>query len=77
MTTNERTRRRVLYRIAMAFGRWRTALGFSPEEPVMLPTVKQRYHQLALSSHPDLGGDTEDMKVLNWAITEAKKELSA
>lgn len=69
-------RQRVLARIGLAFGRWRTTLGFATKEPVTLGQVRLRYRQLSLAAHPDRGGATETQVALNRAFEQAKRDLA-
>jgi len=39
-------------------------------------TVKQRYRSLAMSHHPDRGGDSEYFKQINWAFGVLQKTIS-
>lgn len=38
------------------------------EDPVDDAAIKQRYRKLVMTHHPDRGGDTEQLKILNAAI---------
>jgi hypothetical protein len=54
---------------------WREVLGFTDDPSIDLKLVRQRYHHLARSNHPDHGGSNAAMHDLNDAWAEAQKEL--
>lgn len=47
--------------------RARNAMGFGPADPLTEDTINQRRRQLARKHHPDRGGSTERMMVINDA----------
>lgn len=52
---------------------WREVLGAKPGDN--FPAVKQRYRELARRHHPDHGGNSTTMAVINDAWADAQKEL--
>jgi len=38
--------------------------------------VERRYRELAAAAHPDRGGSTGRMQLLNWARAEARRQLT-
>lgn len=55
---------------------WRAVMEFTPEQPVTIKDVRERFRTLAQRRHPDVGGSEAKMKELNWAMAEAERELS-
>ncbi|MDO3386470.1 DNA-J related domain-containing protein [Gilvimarinus sp. SDUM040013] len=44
-------------------------------DPVSWSAVKQRYRRLAMQHHPDRGGDVDQLKQVNWAMTILEKSI--
>jgi hypothetical protein len=44
--------------------------------PLQLEMMELGYKKLALARHPDRGGNTRDMQLLNDAITKARKPVT-
>ena len=56
---------------------WRSVMGYDELTTPTLVMVKDVYRQKALLFHPDMqGGSEHRMKELNWAMSEAEKELA-
>ena len=55
---------------------WRSVLGFQEDAGVSLDRAKAEYRELSMRHHPDKGGSESKMKELNWAMSEAEKELA-
>jgi hypothetical protein len=55
---------------------WRAVFGWDEEQRVNQLDVKLRYNQLSHERHPDKGGTDAKMAELNWAKTEAERELA-
>lgn len=55
---------------------WRSIFGYDEKEHPDLVSVKDRYRSLSKTHHPDMGGAEAKMQELNWAMTEAEKELA-
>lgn len=53
---------------------WWAVLQFG-SKPSSLDHAESAYRTLAKGIHPDLGGSTQQMAKLNWAIEQARKEL--
>lgn len=45
------------------------------EEPVDMVTIRQRYHELALTHHPDRGGDKVKLQEINAAMEILKRSM--
>ncbi len=60
--------------IVTAAPNWWEVLGFD-NNPGSICAVKARYYELVKQHHPDVGGDTKKIKLINWAYTEALKQL--
>lgn len=55
---------------------WRMVLGFTPYVDVMnVDILRARYLELANEHHPDRGGDSDKMKLINRAYCVGKAEL--
>jgi hypothetical protein len=54
---------------------WRAVLNFPPG-PVTKEAINERYRSLAAERHPDKGGSTEAMAELNFAKSEALREVA-
>ncbi|MCR4374208.1 MAG: J domain-containing protein [Acidobacteria bacterium] len=50
---------------------WRSAFGFSPDDPVTADAVEAAFRTRARESHPDVGGSHEAMAALTNARAEA------
>ncbi|WP_049722011.1 DNA-J related domain-containing protein [Gilvimarinus polysaccharolyticus] len=49
----------------------------SLEAPVTLQEVKLRYRRLAMTAHPDRGGDAQQQQDINWAMALLRRDLAA
>jgi superfamily II DNA or RNA helicase len=49
---------------------WFEVLQVNPKSD--FPTIKESYKKLSLKYHPDCGGSTEEMQIINWAFDKAR-----
>lgn len=56
---------------------WRDALGFKPDEPVTTEQVTSAFRKLALTHHPDKGGNVEKWQELCTARENAMHDVEA
>lgn len=56
---------------------WREALGFKPDEPVTTEQVTSAFRKLALTHHPDKGGNVEKWQELCTARENAMHDVEA
>lgn len=54
---------------------WRGVFGFAAHDSVTLDEVRARYRNLAAQAHPDRGGSSERMALINLAWQEAQAAL--
>lgn len=54
---------------------WRVVFGFAAHDSVTLDEVRARYRNLAAQAHPDRGGSSERMALINLAWQEAQAAL--
>lgn len=52
--------------------KWFEVLQVNPESD--FPTIKEAYKKLSLKYHPDRGGSTEEMQIINWAFDTARRK---
>lgn len=62
-------------RTSVSASAWRAILGINPKEND-IKVVTKSFRKLAQSAHPDRGGSNERMSQLNWAMGQARQELS-
>ena len=55
---------------------WKIILGFIEGDTPTIPQVKKKYRKLAMTHHPDLGGNHEIMATITNAYNEALVALS-